>query len=212
MSSSYFRSSVAWVTKVASAWLVHTVEHQSLTTQFLAVAFLRLAFIFSQPHDDISTKTETPAMRRRCKIWKNGIIWHDANGVSTLFEVRDLRSIVLSMSCMEDCRIHCVRLCSQLIQTILNQKVNFVQECSLKSSYIVDVAGESHLQAVDGCPSHSINYLINYLSSRISTKRANGNPDLTLINTDGSQGQQISEVLYFEPYALLIWGLIKKTV
>ena len=86
--------------------------------------------------------------------------------------------------------------------------MNFVQECSLKSSYIVDVAGDSHLQAVDGCPSHSI----NYLSGRISTKRANGNPDLTLVNTDGSQGQQISELLYFEPYALLIRGLIKKTV
>jgi len=48
------------------------------------------------------------------------------------------------------------------------------------------------------------------ISSRISTKRANGNPDLTLVNTDGSQGQQISELLYFEPYALLIRGLIKK--
>jgi len=185
-------------------WLVRTVENQFLTTRFLHVVLLRLAFIFSQPHDDISTKTEAPAMRRRCQIWKNGITWHDVNGVSTIFEVRDLRSILLSMNCMDDSRIHCVRLRSQLIQTILKSKSEFCPRV-LTEEFIIDVAGDSLLQAVDGCPSYSI----NYLSSRISTS-AKDNPDFTLINTDGSQGKRISELLYFEPYALLAPGLIAK--
>jgi len=135
----------------------------------------------------------------------NGITWHDPNGISTFFEVRDLRSIVLSMSCMEGCRIHCVRLRSLLIQTILKSKSEFCPRV-LTEEFIVDVAGDSLLQAVDGCPSHSI----NYLCSRISTRSANDNPDFTLVNTDGSQGKRISEFLYFEPYALLIPGLITK--
>ena len=161
-------------------WLVHTVENQFLTTRFLHVTLLRLAFIFSQPHDDISSKTEAPAVTRRCKIWKNGITWHDANGVSTIFEVRNLRSIVLSMSCMDDSRIHCVRLRSQLIKTILKSKSEFCPRL-LTEEFIVYVAGHSLLQEVDGCPSHSI----KYLCSTIKTRSANDNPDFTLVNADG---------------------------
>jgi len=144
-------------------------------------------------------------VRRRCKIWKNGITWHDANGVSTMFEVRDLRSIVLSMTCMDDSRIYCVRLRSQLIQAILKSKSEFCPRV-LTEEFVVDVAGDTLLQAVGGRPLHSI----NYVCSRISTRSANDNPDFTLVNTDGSQGKQISELLYFEPYALLTPALITK--
>ena len=192
-------------------WLMHSsVEEQFLTTRFLHVLLLRIAFLFSQPQDYTtlsSTKAEGPAVRRKCKIWKNGINWHDANGVSTLFEVRDLKTVVLSMSCVEDSRIHCVRLRSQLIQTILNSKSEFCPRL-LTEELIVDVAGDhdSLLQAIDECPSHSI----KNLSSRISARSAKDNPDLMLINPDGSQGKRISELLYFEPYALLTPVLITK--
>ena len=189
-------------------WLIHSVKDQLFTTRFLHVILLRLAFLFTQPQDNtalISTKTEGPAERRRCRIWKNGITWHDANGVSTLFEVRGLKTVALSMTCMDHSRIHCVRLRSQLIQTILKSKREFCPRV-LTEEFIVDVAGDSPLQAVDECPSHSI----NYLSSRISTRSANDNPDMTLINPDGSQGSRISELLYFEPYALLTHDVIAK--
>ena len=190
-------------------WLMHSsVEDQFLTTRFLHVLLLRIAFLFSQPQDYTtlsSTKAEGPAVRRKCKIWKNGINWHDANGVSTLFEVRDLKTVVLSMACMDHSRIHCVRLRSQLIQTILKSKDEFCPRL-LTEEFIVDVADDSLLQAVDERPSHSI----NYLSRRISAGSANDNPDLTLINQDGSQGKRISELLYFEPYALPTHDVIAK--
>ena len=191
-------------------WLIHSVEHQFFTTRFLHVLLLRLEFLFSQPQDDdsilSSTKTEDPAVRRRCRIWKNGITWHDANGVSIFFEVRDLKIVALSMTCMDDSRIHCVILRSQLIQTILKLKREFCARVSTKE-FIVEVANDSPLQAVDECPSHNI----NDLSSRISTRSADDNPDMTLINpADGSQGKRISELFYFEPYALLTPDLIAK--
>ena len=190
-------------------WLLSSsVEHQFFTARFLHVLLLRLAFLFSQPQDDTalrSAKEEPPAVKRRCKMWKNGITWHDANGVSTLFEVRDLRTVVLSMSCMEDSRIHCVRLRSQLILTILKSKDEFCPRVPT-NEFVVEVADDSHLQALDERPSYSI----NNLSSRISTRSANDNPDLTLINPDGGKGKRISELLYFEPYALLTPDLITK--
>ena len=99
---------------------------------------------------------------------------------------------------MDHSRIHCARLRSQLIQTILKSKSEFCPRV-LTEEFIVDVAGDSLLQAVVEYPSHSI----NYLSSMIKTRNANDNPDLTLINPDGSRGKQTSELLYFEPYALL---------
>jgi len=129
-------------------WLIRSVEHQFFTTRFLHVLLLRLAFLFSQPQDNTTlsrTKTEGPAVRRRCKIWKNGITWHDANGVSTVIEVRDLNTVVLSMTCMEDSRIHCVRLRSQLIQTILKSKIEFCPRVVIEE-FIVEVGDDYVLQ------------------------------------------------------------------
>ena len=192
-------------------WLLHPVEHQFFTTRFLHVILLRLAFLFSQSKDDStisSTKTEGPAVKRRCKIWKNGITWHDANGVSTFFEVQDLKAVVLSMTCMDHSRIHCVRLRSQLIQTILKSQREFCPRV-FTEEFIVEVANDSPLQVTNECPSYSI----NYISSRISKRSANDNPDMTLLlNPDGHEGpgKQISKLLYFEPYVLLTSDLIGK--
>ena len=190
-------------------WLMHSsVERQFLTTRFLHVLLLRIAFLFSQPQDYTtlsSTETEGPAVRRRCTIWKNGITWHDANGVSTFFEVRDLKTVVLSMSCMDDSRIHCVRLRSQLIQTILKSKHQFCPRV-LTEEFIVEVADDIRLLVIDEFHLYSI----KDLSSRISKRSTSDNPDLTLIKQDGSKGQQISELLYFEPYALLTPDLTVK--
>ena len=185
-----------------------SAEHWFFTTRFLHVLLLRLAFLFSQPHDDTtlqSAKSEALAVEHRCNMWKNGITWHDSNGVSTLFEVRKLRTVVLCMTCMESSKIHCVRLRSQLIQTILKSKSEFCPRVPTEE-FVLEVADDSLLQAVDECPSHSI----KYLSSRISKRSSSDSPDLTLINLDGGQGKQVSELLHFEPYALLTPDLITK--
>lgn len=62
------------------------------------------------------------------------------------------------------------------------------------------------MQAVEGCPTTSIKYSLNYLSDRIS---ASNHQDLFLVNPDGSAGKRISELLYFEPYSLLTSDLIQ---
>ena len=189
-----------------SGWLIRSVEHQFFTTRFLQVLLLRLAFLFSQLQDDAalsSTKADGPAAKCKCKIWRNGISWLDINGISSLLEVRSLKTVVLSMSCLEDSRIHCVRLRSKLIQTILKSKHEFCPRV-LTEELIVDAADNILLEVVDEF--HS--YRIKDLSSRSSERSADDNPDLTLINSDGSQGKQISELLYFEPYALLTPDLI----
>ena len=34
----------------------------------------------------------------RCEMWTNGITWHDACGVSTYVEVKDLKTVMLFVS------------------------------------------------------------------------------------------------------------------
>ena len=55
-----------------------------------------------------------------------------------------------------------------------------------------------------GYPSHSI----KYLSSIIADRQPNDNPDLILPQSDKCTGKRISELLYFEPYAILTPDLI----
>ena len=189
-------------------WYMYcTAEHHFFTTRFLQVLLPRLAFGFTLSQDDATQsnkKTKAPALSRKCNMWKNGISWHDTNGVKAVFEVKDLQTATVTMTCTERGEIHCVRLRTQLINTILKARDDFcprvhVEEC------IMEVAG-GDLQAEVESPSHSI----KYLSRVIANRDPNDYPDLTLIHPDGHAGKRISELLYFEPYAVFTPELIKQ--
>jgi len=195
-------------------WFMHSsTKHEFFTIQFLHALLLRFAFQFAQPnHEDEdlqrTSKNKIPTLRRRCEMWKNGITWHDACGASTYFEVKDLKTVVLLVSFMKGSEIHCVRLRTKLIQTILLAKREFcpgveVRECIMNS----EVKCDELLQTVEECP-HNVKYSLEYISDRISSRSAEDHPDVTLVNPDGSPGKQISEILYFEPYTLLTSDII----
>ena len=186
-------------------WFMYSAVGQFFTTRFLHVLLVRLAFLFAPPQVDATpSRIKVPALRRRCKMWKNGISWPDTNGVIVVFELKDLKTATLRMTCMKGREIHCVRLHTSLIRAILKTKNEFcprvhVEEC------IMDVT-PGNLTAVLECPSYSI----RYLSAVIASRHSQGDPDLVLTNSDGSTGKRISELLYFEPYAVLTAELIKQ--
>ena len=162
---------------------MHSSLEHFFTTCFLHVLLLRLAFHFSQLQDDAcSTNTDGPAVKCKSKIWRNGISWLDKNGISSLLEVRDLKTVVLSMTCMEGSRIHCVRLCSQLIQTMLKLKHKFCPRV-LTEEFIVDAADNILLEVVNEFHLYSI----KDLSGRISKRIAEDNPDLMQMEVKESE-------------------------
>ena len=61
-----------------------------------------------------------------------------------------------------------------------------------------------NIQAGLECLSHSI----KYLSRTIANRDPKDETDLILTHSDGSTGKRISELLYFEPYAVLTPDLI----
>ena len=187
-------------------WLMcSAAEDQFFTTRFLHVLLLRLAFLFAPPQDETmpsSRKIKAPVLSRRCRMWKNGISWPDTNGVKAVFEMKDLKTASLEMICPERREIHSVRLRTKLIGAILKAKNEFcphvhVEEC------IAEVAADN-LQMILDCPSHGV----KYLSSTIADRDSKDDPDLILTHSDGSTGKKISEILYFEPYAVLTVDLI----
>ena len=194
-------------------WFLHsTAEHQFFTARFLHILLLRLAFLFAVPQDNAiptANKNETPVLKRSCTIWKSGISWHNTNGVSTLLQVSDLKTVILIMSSPKGSEIHCIRLRAQLIKTILKARKEFcprvdVEEC------IMEVESEKVIQAIQKCPSQCTKYSLKYVCDRVSTRDAKDHQDLVLVNPDGSPGKQISELLYFEPCTLLTSDLISQ--
>ena len=195
-------------------WFMHSsAKHQFFTVQFLQSLLLRIAFRFAQANhegeDTPSTSRKTiRTLRRRCEMWANGITWHDACGVSTYVEVKDLKTVMLFVLFVKGSEVHSVRLRTRLIKAILLAKREFcpgveVEECIMNSQ----VKYDELLQAVEECP-RSLKYSIEYISDRISSRSTEDHPDITLVNPDGSPGKQVSEILYFEPYTLLTSDLI----
>ena len=195
-------------------WFMHSsAKHQFFTVQFLQSLLLRIAFRFAQPnHEDqdtrITSKNTIRTLRRRCEMWMNGIAWHNACGVSSYIEVKDLKTVMLFVSFVKGSEVHSVRLRTRLIKAILLAKREFcpgveVEECIMNS----EVKCDELLQAVEECP-RSLKYSLGYVSDRISSRSTEDHPDITLVNPDGSPGKQVSEILYFEPYTLLTSDLI----
>ena len=140
-------------------------------------------------------------------MYKNGITWSDGNGVSVLFEVKDLKTVILVMSCMKGRETHCVRLRTQLIRAILKAKNDFCPRAVIEEC-IMEVESGREWQAVEDCPSNSVKHSVKYLSDSIAARNMEDPPDLSLVNPNGSRGKQISQLLYFEPYSLLTSDLI----
>ena len=194
-------------------WFIHSLtEYQFFTVRFLHVLLLQLAFNFALPQDIAvpgNTEVETPGLKRSCTMCKDGITWSDDNGVSTLLEVKDLKTVTLVMSSVKGREVHCVRLRTQLIKTILKAKNDFCPR-ALIEEFIMDIGSGRELQAVEDCPSSGTKYSIQYLSGRIAGRGTLDPPDMSLVNPDGSRGKQISQLLYFEPYSFLTSELITK--
>ena len=95
-------------------------EGQHLTSRFLHVMLLRLAFSFALAPDSSRCDEASPVLQRRCAIWKNGIQWLGQNGVETIIEVSEHNKLVLIlMSCLEGEEMACVQLRSSLVSKVL---------------------------------------------------------------------------------------------
>ena len=99
-------------------------ETEQLTTHFLHVLILRLAFSCEPPDDP--TERESVVLLRSCSVWKHGISWWTDDGIETIVEVGlQCRWVAVMMCCPETQKVQCSELRSKVIRIVLKTKKDF---------------------------------------------------------------------------------------
>ena len=120
------------------AWLYRCVrQDQFLTTQFLHVLILRLAFSFALQFDPGDSHEDSLALHRRCSVWKRGIGWLNRVPIETVVEVGLLnQSVIVMMRCPKGEEAKCAQLRSEIIQKVLQARDEHCKAVRMSESFI----------------------------------------------------------------------------
>ena len=119
-------------------WILKCIHlEQFLSSRFLQVLLLRLAFSFA-----LETSCDSPdqpgiGIHRNCYLWKNGIFWGSVFGMQTLVEVtNDNKSVILLTRFHKINIVQCVQHQSEIISSILQCKKQFCPRVLTTESFV----------------------------------------------------------------------------
>ena len=117
-------------------WMLQCCDPgQYLTSQFLQVLLLRIAFSCA-----LAPEARTSdILQRKCIFWKNGIYWCNRKGVKALVEIRDppqMREVVVMLCSLAGRERECAHLRSTIIQLALRAKEQFCSSVQTKQFFI----------------------------------------------------------------------------
>ena len=163
---------------------------EQLTTRFLHVLILRLAFSCDPP--DEPTERESVVLLKRCSVWKHGIAWLTNDGIETIVEVGlQCRWVAVMLRCPDTHKVQCAELRTKVISTVLKTKQDFCPAIGMEEFLIAP----SSLQ--DFFESRKLT-LTFYSMSEIAKVVIAG--EEFPIDTEGKNTINISRLLPFEPY------------
>ena len=117
-------------------------ETEQLTTRFLHVLILRLAFACEPPDDP--TEAESVVLLRSCSVWKHGIAWWTNDGIEIIVEVGlQCRWVAVTMRCPATERVQCAELRSKVIKTVLGTKTKFCPAITMKE-YLISPSSQKY--------------------------------------------------------------------
>ena len=175
-----------------SGWCFHSVyPDQFLSTRFLQVVILRIAFYFalaSKPDDQLP---EVPVICRRCSVWKHGIAWKNRYGIESVVEVGLQRQRVsVMMRCPKGAEFKCIQLRSEVTTKIRKAKDEFCPKVKMSELFI----HPSNVKFPFTVTSDLKEYTIRELASTLAT----GEP--CVMDTRGHCPLPVEQLLFFEPY------------
>ena len=163
-------------------------ETEQLTTRFLHVLILRLAF-GCKPSDD-PTETESVVLLRKCSVWKHGIAWWTNDGIEVIVEVGlQCHWVAVMLRCPSTERVQCAELRSKVISTVLKTKKKFCPTITI-NEYLI--APSSLKYPFEG------RELTLYSMREVARAAIEGKKYVE--DTKGKNPITISELLPFEPY------------
>ena len=106
-------------------WYYKCHPDQFLTSRFLHVLILRLAFSFALGLDQYHPSQSAPVLCRRCSVWKHGIGWLQ-DGIETVVEVGlQCQWVTVMMRCLKGKEVKCVQRHLAVIQEIKKARYEF---------------------------------------------------------------------------------------
>ena len=174
---------------------------EQLTTRFLHVLILRLAFSCDPP--DEPTGRESVVLLRSCSVWKHGIAWWTNDGIETIVEVGlQCRWVAVMLRCHDTHKVQCAELRTKVISTVLKTKQDFCPAIGMKE-FLIAPSSLQYMKEFLIAPS-SLRYpfedkkLLLYNMREIARVVINGEEYPR--NTKGKCNNHISKLLPFEPF------------
>ena len=173
-------------------------EYQFLTSRFLHVLLLRLAYTFPLPSKGYSKGHNLYGLEQRCTVWTNGISWNNNNGITTLVEViQQNRWVVVTMYHNKDITrpVEYSKHRSAVIRLVLDLQ----KELSPDLDILECLISPSLLQQwpLERLPESDL-FTITDVATSILCRRSN-----ILSYKDDSNQMLTKEALFFDPYHLL---------
>ena len=179
------------ITYFECGWLCKCYnELEQLTTRFLHVLILRLAFAFSCQLPDATTERESVVLLRSCSVWKHGIAWWTNDGIETIVEV-DVQChwVAVMMRCPDTHKVQCAELRSKVIATVLQTKKDFCPAITMNDFLISPLSLQYPFQGRE---------LTLYSMREIANVVIDGKDFARDI--EGKNPLRVSLLLPFEPY------------
>ena len=193
------------------AWFYRCVRpDQFLTTHFLHVLILRLAFSFALQLDPGDSHEDSLALRRRCSVWKRGIGWLNRVPIETVVEVGLLnQSVIVMMRCPKGEEAKCAQLRSEIIQKVIEAKDEHCKALEMSESFIhptdlrypfIDNTEDLKCYSLTEVARATVNEADNVLDYR------GRNPfpvkDLLLFNTQSTTSRRLLRELFSDKHSL----------
>ena len=176
-------------------WLLQCSKPgQFLMARFLQILLLRLAFAFAMvPHAQEAT-SDVPTIKRKCRVWFNGIYWANRAGVEALVEVVDnSRRVTVMLRCLSGQEIHCIHLRSAIIRSIINAKREWCPKVATFEYFVL-------LSDASQYPLKPPSDLVLVSCPELATAVVTSKP--AALDTN-NKTRKIDTLLHYEPYALL---------
>ena len=112
-------------------WCLKVKSKYSFSVRFLHVLLLHLAYQYS----DAASKNRplVGSLQRSCLFWKNGIHWHDDDGIETMVEQRESNQCVtMLMSCQERAVERMIQLHFKLMKEITDLQKEYCPKLDCK--------------------------------------------------------------------------------
>ena len=163
-------------------------ETEQLTTRFLHVLILRLAFACKLCDDP--TETESIVLLRKCSVWKRGIAWWTNDGIEVIVEVGlQCRWVAVMMRCPATERVQCAELRSKVISTVQKTKKKFCPTITMREYLIAPSNLKYPFEGKE---------LILYSMREVARATIEGKKYVE--DEKGKNPITISQLLPFEPY------------